>query len=127
MDESGPAAPRGRILLIDDDRVFGLWATKVLQARGFEIQHVLDPVTGLRQVESQSWDLVITDVEMPRMTGLEFLERARRLDPELPVAVVTAHPTVDRPGLLRLGAGTVPATRACPGRPVRHRSEIEVY
>jgi two-component system response regulator HydG len=92
----GSAAPRGRVLLIDDDRVFGLWATKVLEARGFEIMHVLDPVTGLRQVEAENWDLVITDVEMPRMTGLEFLERARSLDPSLPVAVVTAHPTVDR-------------------------------
>ena len=96
MDDTRPAAPRGRILLIDDDRVFALWATKVLQARDFEIVHVLEPVSGLRQVESERWDLVITDVEMPRMTGLEFLDRARRLDPTLPVAVVTAHPTVDR-------------------------------
>src|ERR1017187_6942859 len=96
MDDSRPEAPRGRILLIDDDRVFGVWATKVLQARGFEIKHLLDPLEGLRQVESESWDLVITDVEMPRMTGLEFLERVRALDPSLPVAVVTAHPSVAR-------------------------------
>jgi two-component system response regulator HydG len=96
MRESTPADPRGRILVVDDDRVFGLWATKVLQARGFEVEHVLDPVAGLTQVESRTWDLVITDVEMPRMTGLEFLQRARHLIPGLPAAVVTAHPTVDR-------------------------------
>ena len=96
MHESTPAVARGRILIVDDDRVFGLWATKVLQARGFEVEHVLDPVAGLAQVESRTWDLVITDVEMPRMTGLEFLQRARHLIPGLPVAVVTAHPTVDR-------------------------------
>src|ERR1700684_298552 len=74
MDDSRPAAPRRRILLVDDDRDFGLWALTVLQAAGFEIQHVLDPTTALRQVESEPWDLVITDVEMPRMTGLEFLD-----------------------------------------------------
>lgn len=96
MGESTPATPRRRVLLIDDDRVFGLWATKVLQARDFHIQHVLDPVAGLRLIEAEPWDLVITDVEMPRMSGLEFLERARRLVPGLPVVVVTAHPTVDR-------------------------------
>jgi two-component system, NtrC family, response regulator HydG len=96
MNDSRPATPRGRILLVDDDRVFGLWATRVLEARGFEVQHVLDPVTGLQQVETEHWDMVITDVEMPRMTGLEFLERMRRLEPTLPVAVITAHPTVDR-------------------------------
>jgi CheY-like chemotaxis protein len=96
MTESRPTAPGGRILLIDDDRVFGLWATRVLEARGFTVQHVLDPMSGLRHIETEPWDLVITDVEMPRMSGLEFLERLRRLDPGLPVAVVTAHPTVDR-------------------------------
>jgi CheY-like chemotaxis protein/LmbE family N-acetylglucosaminyl deacetylase len=82
--------------MIDDDRVFGLWATKVLQARDFEVEHVLDPMSGLKLIEAQPWDLVITDVEMPRMSGLEFLERLRRLEPALPVVVVTAHPTVDR-------------------------------
>jgi len=96
MGEPRPVTPRGRVLLIDDDRVFGMWATKVLQARGFEVQHVLDPMAGLRQIEAEPWDLVITDVEMPRMSGLEFLERARRLVAGLPVVVVTAHPTVDR-------------------------------
>jgi two-component system, NtrC family, response regulator HydG len=106
MDDSTAAAPRGRILLIDDDRVFGMWATKVLQARGFEIQHLLDPLEGLRQVEAEPWDLVITDVEMPRMTGLEFLERVRRLEPSLPVAVVTAHPSVARAVTTLRQAGT---------------------
>jgi two-component system, NtrC family, response regulator HydG len=96
MDDSRPARPLGRILLVDDDRVFGVWATRVLEARGLEIEHVLDPVTGLQRVEAEHWDLVITDVEMPRMTGLEFLERLRRLEPTLPVAVITAHPSVDR-------------------------------
>src|SRR5450755_453133 len=96
MDDSRPVTPVGRILVVDDDRVFGVWATRVLEARGHEVQHVLDPVTGLQQIEAEHWDLVITDVEMPRMTGLEFLDRLRRLDPTLPVVVVTAHPTIDR-------------------------------
>jgi CheY-like chemotaxis protein len=104
MGDSGPTA--GRVLIVDDDRVFGLWATKVLQGRDFYIQHVLDPVTGLRQIEAEPWDLVITDVEMPRMSGLEFLERARRLVPGLPVVVVTAHPTVDRAVTALRHAGT---------------------
>lgn len=96
MADSTPAAPRGRVLLIDDDRVFGLWATKVLESRGYVIQHVLDPMSGLKHIEAEPWDMVITDVEMPRMSGIEFLERVRRLEPDLPVVVVTAHPTVDR-------------------------------
>jgi CheY-like chemotaxis protein/LmbE family N-acetylglucosaminyl deacetylase len=96
MADSTSAAPRGRVLLIDDDRVFGLWATKVLESRGFLVEHVLDPMSGLKQIEAEPWDMVITDVEMPRMSGIEFLDRVRRLEPTLPVVVVTAHPTVDR-------------------------------
>jgi LmbE family N-acetylglucosaminyl deacetylase/AmiR/NasT family two-component response regulator len=95
---SGPesGASRGRILLIDDDRVFGIWAAQVLQKRGgYELRHLLDPVAGLRCVETEPWDLVITDIEMPGMTGLELLEQVHRLEPGLPVAVVTAHATVD--------------------------------
>jgi LmbE family N-acetylglucosaminyl deacetylase/CheY-like chemotaxis protein len=98
-DESGVAsgASQGRVLLIDDDRVFGIWATQVVQKRGgYELTHVLDPVAGLRRVATEPWDLVITDIEMPGMTGLELLEQVHRLEPGLPVAVVTAHATLDR-------------------------------
>jgi two-component system response regulator HydG len=94
-DES--RASRGRILLIDDDRVFGIWATQVVQKRGgFELTHVLDPAEGLKRIETEPWDLVITDIEMPGMTGLELLNRVHLVEPTLSVVVVTAHATVDR-------------------------------
>jgi DNA-binding NtrC family response regulator len=93
-DESG--ASRGRILLIDDDRVFGIWVAQVVHKRGgYELRHVPDPVAGLRCVENESWDLLITDIEMPGMNGLELLERIHLLEPGLPVAVMTAHVTAD--------------------------------
>jgi len=43
----------------------------------------------------QQWDLLITDIELPGMSGLELLERARQLMPGLPVAVMTGFPSVD--------------------------------
>ena len=98
-DESGVAsgASPGRVLLIDDDRVFGIWAAQVVHKRGgYEFRHVLDPVVGLRYIATEPWDLVITDIEMPGMTGLELLDQVHRLEPGLPVAVVTAHATLDR-------------------------------
>jgi len=89
-DESG--ASRGRILLIDDDRVFVIWVAQVVHKRGgYELRHVPDPVAGLRCVENEPWDLVITDIEMPGMSGTELLERIHLLEPGLPVAVMTAH------------------------------------
>jgi LmbE family N-acetylglucosaminyl deacetylase len=97
MGASEPSGACGRVLVVDDDRVFGRWATVVLQMHGgFTVEHVLDPAAGLRSVGSEPWDLVITDIEMPGMTGLELLERIRAISPDLPVAVATAHATVDR-------------------------------
>ena len=93
-----PAASRGRILLVEDDFEAASFVIQVLAVRnGFEVVHTPDPAEALRLVEpeSQSWDLVLTDVEMPGMTGIQLLESLRQLDPYLPVAVVTAHATVD--------------------------------
>jgi DNA-binding NtrC family response regulator len=92
MRSAEPGSSRGRILLIDDDRVFGIWVAHVVQKRGgYEFRHILDPLSGLRCVETEPWDLVITDMEMPGMTGLELIERVHLREPGLPVAVMTAH------------------------------------
>src|ERR1700760_3659146 len=88
--------PRGRILLIDDDPDLGVFLTRVLRSRGgYEVTHELDPAAALRRIGEQDWDLLITDIEMPGMTGLELLERVRQRRPHLPVAVLTGHATVD--------------------------------
>ncbi len=96
MQASEPDRSHGRILLIDDDPVLGGYLSRVLRSRGgFEVVHEPDAAAGLRRIEAQSWDLLITDIELPGMTGLELLERARQLVPDLPVAVLTGHATVD--------------------------------
>ena len=101
-DEPGPSP--GRILLIDDDRVFGIWVAHVVAKRGgYEFRHIMDPVSGLRCVETEPWDLVITDMEMPGMTGLELIERVNLCEPGLPVAVMTAHASL---------RGLIPAQRS---------------
>ena len=70
--------------------------TRVLsELGGFEVAHELDPADALRRVETEQWDLLITDIELPGMSGLELLERVRELVPDLPVAVITGHPSVD--------------------------------
>ncbi len=97
MQATEPTSARARVLVIDDDPAFGRFATFVLRVRGgFEVRHVLDPAAGMRFIETEPWDLVITDIELPGMSGLELAERVRSLRPTLPVAVVTAHATVDR-------------------------------
>jgi len=89
MRADEPAASRGRILLIDDDRVFGIWAAQVLCKRGgHELKHVLDPAAGLRCVESEPWDLVITDIEMPDMDGFALAEAVRDMPAGAAVPII---------------------------------------
>jgi two-component system response regulator HydG len=96
MDDNKPGQQPGRILLIDDDRALGGYLMRVLRQRGgFDVTHELDSAAALRRLESESWDLLITDIELPGMTGLELLERVRQMHPDLPVAVLTGHPTID--------------------------------
>ncbi len=96
MEASEPGQRDGRILLIDDDAALDDYLTRVLRERGgFDFTHELDPADALRRVGTEQWDLVITDLELPNMSGLELLERVHELVPGLPVAVITGHPSVE--------------------------------
>jgi LmbE family N-acetylglucosaminyl deacetylase len=88
--------PAARILLVEDDPDSAEYVLHVLRGHGGdEVTHVLAPGAALEAVRDGRWDLVLTDVEMPGMTGLELLGRLREIDPLLPVAVLTAHASVD--------------------------------
>ena len=90
------AAGRGRILVVEDDPVSAAYVLHVLRNRGgFTVTHAADRQEALRQATAARWDLVLTDVEMPGMTGIELLGQLRERAPQLPVAVFTAHPSVD--------------------------------
>lgn len=86
----------GRILLIEDDAMMAYFMVHVLgKGGGFHVVHASDPGSALGQARSQSWDLVLTDAELPGMTGLELLRELRGACPGVPVAVVTAHKAAD--------------------------------
>jgi LmbE family N-acetylglucosaminyl deacetylase/ActR/RegA family two-component response regulator len=88
--------PRGRILLVEDDPDTARFIVHVLGSRaGFDVEHALSPSAALPRIASERWDLIITDIEMPDMTGIELLETLRQQAPALPVVVITAHVSVD--------------------------------
>jgi CheY-like chemotaxis protein len=81
-----------RVLVVEDDPEAALFVVHVLANRcRFEVIHTADPVEALRLVTDEHWDLLLTDLDMPGMTGLELLEALRQVAPGLPVAVVSAH------------------------------------
>lgn len=90
MSSATPA--RGRILVVEDDPDAALFAVHVLTNRGhFEVTHTADPAVALRLAATEHWDLVLTDLQLPGMSGLELLDALRQVAPALPVAVATAY------------------------------------
>jgi two-component system, NtrC family, response regulator HydG len=89
-------ASPGRILVVDDDLVTGRFLTRLLAlVGGFDVTHVHEPASALERIAAETWDLVLTDVEMPGMTGIELLQAVRRVAPGLPVVVITGHASLD--------------------------------
>ena len=95
-------APQGRILVVEDDPDAATFFRHVLAERGgYDVTHTADPARALALAEREPWDLLLTDLHLPGMTGLELLAAVRPARPALPVVVVTAHD----PALLHLPRG----------------------
>jgi CheY-like chemotaxis protein len=91
--EAGGSPSRGRLLLVEDDPEAAIFVIYVLEKRGgFDVTHVADPTVALTLAVTRPWDLVIADLDLPIMTGLEFVAALRRMAPRLPVVLVTAYP-----------------------------------
>ena len=84
------------ILIVDDEKNYPLILGAVLEEEGFEILSANSGHEALEILESSDVDLVLTDMKMPVMDGIELLENVKALDPDLPVIMMTAHGTVDK-------------------------------
>ncbi|OGP58482.1 MAG: Fis family transcriptional regulator [Deltaproteobacteria bacterium RBG_13_61_14] len=84
-----------RILIVDDDARLRTSFEKLLTEEGYEVETAASGEAGLEAVQQRMPDLVIMDVRMPGMSGLETLRAIREKDPKLPVIVMTAFGTTD--------------------------------
>lgn len=85
---------QGRILVIDDEPQVGSLLRRTLGAEGLDVEAHVDPEVGLGRLREEPFDVVITDLRMPGLDGLEVLRRARSIRPECEVVLITAHATV---------------------------------
>jgi len=85
-----------RILLVDDDKNLLRVLSYQIRELGFEVTGVSAPREALKCMEETDFDLVITDLRMPGMDGLQLLEEVRKIEKDLPVIVLTAHGTIDK-------------------------------
>jgi len=83
------------VLVVDDEPIEASVLGDILTDRGFNVRIHTNPVEAVTQARQCSFDLVVSDLKMPRMDGLELLGELRRIDPELTVIIMTAYATVD--------------------------------
>jgi two-component system chemotaxis sensor kinase CheA len=86
-----------RVLVVDDSLVAGELQKNILLAAGYESEIASDGIEALECLHRKEWDLVVADVDMPRMTGFELTERIRADEQfrDIPVIIVTSRDTVD--------------------------------
>ncbi|MBD3308561.1 response regulator [candidate division KSB3 bacterium] len=93
--EDIPSTRSAKILLADDEKTTRELLARALEATGFHVQTVSNGAEALEKMRQEEFDLLITDLLMPNMTGTELIEQARKLLPDLIAIVVTAHATLE--------------------------------
>jgi DNA-binding NtrC family response regulator len=88
-------AEKPSILVVEDEAKLRRLVELQLADEGFQVQSASDAETGLELLNKARFDLIITDFKLPAMSGLEFLQAAKRIDARLPVVIMTAYGTVE--------------------------------
>ncbi|HNV04269.1 MAG TPA: response regulator, partial [Vicinamibacterales bacterium] len=105
-ETSAPNAPRsGRILVVDDERSMRELLQIVLRREGHQVRLAEDGPAAVAELGREPADVLISDIRMPGMSGVDVLREAKRLDPDIVGIMVTAYASTDSAvEALRLGA-----------------------
>ena len=82
---------RGRLLVVDDEESMCQYLSILLQKEGYEVKTVNSGAAALKVVENDPVDVVMTDIQMPKMDGIQLLRGIKALDPTMPVIIMTAY------------------------------------
>lgn len=94
MEERGGAGSR-RVLVVDDEVAVARVVERVLVPAGFAVTAVNRGSDAVAELEKQSFDVILSDIQMPGMTGVELLRAVRKHDLDVPVILMTGEPKVE--------------------------------
>lgn len=86
---------RKKILVVDDEEAIRLALVKFLNLQGYDAQGAGDGTEAIELCKNQNYDLMITDLKMPSMSGIELIQQLKKLHPELVCIVMTAFGTIE--------------------------------
>ena len=83
------------ILIIDDERAIRKTLNEILGFEGYKIEEAADGEEGLKKFQSATPDLVLCDIKMPKLDGIEFLSKASAINPDIPIIMISGHGNIE--------------------------------
>jgi two-component system, NtrC family, nitrogen regulation response regulator NtrX len=83
------------ILIIDDEKSIRKTLNEILSFEGYKIDEAADGEEGLKKFKEKNFDIVLCDIKMPKLDGIEFLEKAREINDEVPIIIISGHGNIE--------------------------------
>ena len=83
------------ILIIDDERAIRNVLKEILTNEGYKVDEAIDGEEGLKKFTSGNYDLILCDIKMPKMDGIEFLQQASVINPDVPIIIISGHGNIE--------------------------------
>jgi len=83
------------LLIIDDEKAIRKTLTEILSFEGYKIEEAPDGEEGLKRFKEKTFDAVLCDIKMPKVDGLEFLQKATEQNPDVPIIMISGHGTIE--------------------------------
>jgi two-component system, NtrC family, nitrogen regulation response regulator NtrX len=84
-----------KILIIDDEKAIRKTLSEILSYEGYKIDEASDGEEGLKFFAEKTYDVVLCDIKMPKVDGIEFLEKAREINADVPVIMISGHGNIE--------------------------------
>ncbi|MEQ8625943.1 MAG: sigma-54 dependent transcriptional regulator [Vicingaceae bacterium] len=85
----------GKILIIDDDKPIRNTLREILEFEKFQVDDAEDGASGISKIKKGGFDLVLCDIKMPKMDGIEVLEKIQEIKPDFPVVMISGHGSIE--------------------------------
>lgn len=89
------ASRKIRILVVDDDIDVCQYLESFLGKKGYSVKYLTDPEKAVPLLREESFQIVILDLVMPKLSGLELLDKIRRIDSDICIIILSAYPTFE--------------------------------
>ena len=83
------------ILIIDDEKAIRKTLSEILSFEGYKIDEASDGEEGLKKFKDRSYDVVLCDIKMPKIDGIEFLQKAGESNPDVPIIMISGHGNIE--------------------------------